>query len=195
MQYHAGFRLGGRFGRRVTSRIEQLNLPAPDASTRRTDSRIVDIDDAADGRTGTRAWIRTDTETGNAVFVAAYATHEHEDETYMNIGLPLPWSNLSAVLWIDTADIDADGGHGIRLSSRQRDEPGDEGIYLLTPVGTVRLPMHEDFRVWPDNGSGTDLTAEHGLWIFGRPFLTITYTIERMGTESPEGIGKRERNG
>lgn len=183
VQYHSGFRIGGRLASWVTAWIGQLNLPAPGTPTKRTDSRIVDIDDAVDGRTGTRAWIRSDTETGNAVFVAAYATHEHNGETYMNIGLPLPRYNLSAVLWIDSLDIDADG-RGIRLSSRRRDEPGDEGIFLCTPVGPVRLPMHEDFRVWPaSDDCPDDLAAEHELWLFGRRFLTITYTIERTATE------------
>ncbi|UPM41773.1 YndJ family protein [Halocatena salina] len=195
VQYHSGFRSGARLGSWVTARIEQCNLPAPGAQTKRTDSRIVDVDDVADGRTGTRAWIRTDLETENAVFVAVYATHEHKGETYMNIGLPLPWCNLSAVLWIDSVDIDTDK-HGIRLSSRQRDDSGDEGIYLRTPIGPVRLPMHEDFRVWPAKSkarSDDDLVAEHRLWLFGRRFLTITYTIERTTAESP--FGQRERNG
>lgn len=185
VQYHTGFRIGAQLGSWVTARIEQLNLPAPGAPTKRTDSQIVDIDDAADGRTGTRAWVRTDTETGNAVFVAAYATHEHKGETYMNIGLPLPQCNLSAVLWIDSLDIDADG-QGIRLSSQRRNEPGDEGIYLRTPVGPVRLPMHEDFRVWPvkpEARSESDLKAEHRLWLFGQRFLTITYAIKRTATK------------
>lgn len=183
-QYHPGFRLGAGLASRVTAWTEQLNLPAPGAPTKRTDSRIVDVDDAADGRTGVRAWIRTDSETGTAVFVAAYATHEHEGETYMNIGLPLPRCNLSAVLWMDSVDIEADG-HGIRLSSRRRDDPGDEGIYLRTPVGPIRLPMHEDFRVRSvtSDTSETDLAAEHELWLFGRPFLTLTYAIERTETE------------
>lgn len=185
VQYHTGFRIGARLGSWVTARIEQLNLPTPDAPTKRTDSQIVDIEDDADGRAGTRAWIRTDTETGNAVFVAAYATHEHKGETYMNIGLPLPQCNLSAILWIDSLDIDAEG-QGIRLSSQRRNEPGDEGIYLQTPVGPVRLPMHEDFRVWPvksEARSEVDLEAEHELWLFGQQFLTITYTIERTATK------------
>lgn len=192
--WHPGFRMGALLASRLTARVEQLALPAPGTPPQRTESHIVDIDDSVDGRTGARAWIRTETETGDAVFVAAYATHEHDGETYMNIGLPLPLCNLSAILWMDSIDLGGDSA-GVRLSSssssssRTRPE-GDEGLYLITPFVPLRLPMHEDFRVWPADASQapktpsalctdeTALIARHDMWLFGKTFLTIYYAIE-----------------
>lgn len=198
--WHPGFRTGARLASWLTTRIEQLDLPVG-SNPRRTDSQIVDIDDSVDGRTGVRAWIRTDTETGNAVFVAAYATHEHDGETYMNIGLPLPWCNLSAILWMDTIETDGDRV-GVRLSSRTRDEQGDEGLYLITPHLPVRLPMCEDFRVWPASVDAsqaptalrtddTALVAQHEMWLFGQQFLTIQYAIEHVGSTNETSESKR----
>lgn len=189
VMWHPGFRMSARLASRLTARVGQLALPAPGTPPQRTESHIVDIDDSVDGRTGVRAWIRTDTETGDAVFVAAYATHEHDGETYMNIGLPLPRCNLSAILWMDSIDLTDNAG--IRLSSSSRTRPkGDEGLYLSTPLVPIRLPMHEDFRVWPADATQapqtptalrTDeaaLIARHDMWLFGKKFLTIHYAIE-----------------
>ncbi len=192
VHWHRGFRLGARIATLFTGSIEQLNLPSPGAP-KTANSRIVDIDDEADGRNDVRAWVRTDSETGSAVFVAAYATHERADETYMNVSLPLPGSNLTGILRIDALDS-SEHDSAVRLTSKRRSPDGQSGLYLVTPFVPIRLPMHEEFHVWPARDTTpatgnmatveTTLIAQHEMWLFGRQFLTIDYAI--TPTTGPE---------
>lgn len=181
-RWHAGFRTGAALAALLTTRLEQLNLPGPgEAKPRRLGNRFVGIDPAADPRDGVRGWIRTDPETGAAVFVAAYASHERDGERYVNIAVPLPWSNLSTVLRIEALDAGAEGD-GVRLTTKAR--AGDAGLYLVTPVGPFALPLDQTFRVWPagaptapadfTDGEAT-VVARHEMWVYGRRFLTIDY--------------------
>lgn len=161
-------------------------LPRPGAGVRRTTSQIVPMDDCADGRSGVRGWVRRDRETGRAVIIAAYATHERGDEAFMNIALPLPGGNLTAVLRMNSLDSGS-GTNGIELQSTPRNSGGDPGLYFVTPVIPVRLPIQERFRVWPAGAPAaptfdfaredTVLVARHEMWILGRQFLTVDYTI------------------
>lgn len=108
----------------------------------------------------------------------------------MNVGLPLPWSNLTAILRMENDENE--DGTSVRLTSRRRAGHGDEGLYLRTLFVPVRLPMHEEFRVWPADGetstgdrdTETSLSARHEMWLFGRKFLTIDYTIERTSQQA-----------
>jgi hypothetical protein len=185
VRWHRGFRVGAALAARLTSRIEQLNLPGPWQSSGGTlTSELVAIDSEDDPRDGARAWIRTD-RAGTAVFIAIYASHVRDAVRYVNIAVPLPWSNLSTVLHMRTLDT-ADGntstsadtseneGTGIELTTRT--ETGDEGLYLRTPLGGVALPMEQRFRVSPD---GDGIHAEHEMWLCGRQFLTIEYDADR----------------
>jgi hypothetical protein len=185
VRWHHGFRVGAVLAARLTSRIEQLNLPGPWQSSGGTlTSELVAIDPADDPRDGARAWIRTD-DSGTAVFVAIYASHVRDEIRYVNIAVPLPWSNLSTVLHVRA--LDASGGNergnghgsengnaGIELTTET--ETGDEGLYLRTPFGALSLPMDQLFRVFPD---GDGIRAEHEMWVFGRQFLTIEYDADR----------------
>lgn len=188
--WHHGFRIGAAIATRLTAALGQLALPAPGAGVRRAEGRIVSIDDAADGRADVRGWIRTDAETGRAVFVSAYSTHEYDGETFTNVALPLPGGSLTAVLRWDELDA-GDGSTGVELQSRPRQAGGDPGVYFTTARAAVRLPIHERFRVWPADAPrapavsfATDesvLVARHEMWLLGRQFLTIEYAIERAG--------------
>jgi len=183
VEWHPGFRLGAALASPLTSAIGQLNLPGPrEPSTGRMQSRLVGIDPETDPRDGARAWIRTDAETGEVVFVAVYATHRSNDVTYVNIAAPLPWTNLSTVLHVDA--IPTDGAYdGLELTTTT--DTGDEGLYLVTPLGTVPLPLDQTFRVYPADGSGgrleksgddVGIVATHEMWLCGREFLTVSYT-------------------
>lgn len=180
--WHAGFRTGAALASSATSRLEQLNLPGPGAGPRRLESRLVDVDPAADPREGARAWIRTDPDTGEAVFVAVYASHEADGERYTNIAAPLPGGNLSTVLRLTAFDGTQDGA-GLELTTRA---PGDPGLYLVVPPVGVAVPLDQRFRVWPADapdapaditGGYATLVATHVMWIFGRRFLTIRYAM------------------
>ena len=194
--WHRPFRTGAWLASQMTSAVEQLNLPAPgDDRTVNLRSEFERIDPTADPRDGARAWVRTDADTGEAVFVAAYASHAADGERYVNIAVPLPGGNLSTVLSIRHLD-----GGAVELTT---EAPGDPGLYLVTPVGAFSLPMDQRFRVWPANSpdapaefsteakSGnaevathatdaaapapTGIVATHEMWLCGRPFLTVRY--------------------
>ena len=172
VRWHRGFRLGAALAARLTSRIEQLNLPGPGESGGRLRSRIVSVEKRSDPRDDARAWIRTD-ESGTAVFVAIYASHEADDRRYVNIAVPLPFSNLSTVLLPRTR---GDGGVELTTGTKTGDETptenDDAGLYLVTPLGAVALPLSQRFRVRPD---GDGVRAVHEMWAFGRQFLTVEY--------------------
>ncbi|MFB6131269.1 MAG: hypothetical protein ABEJ28_10660 [Salinigranum sp.] len=200
--WHPGFRLGAALVSPLTSRFQQLNLPGTnDAGPRRLASRFVALDPAADLRPGARAWIRTDTETGEAVFVALYASHERNGTRYVNIAVPLPRSNLSTVLSVNALPTALDGA-GLELTTTT--DGDDEGLYLVTPLGAVALPLDQTFRVWPadapdapdapatpsdatgdtsqalggsvrDAGDRPAVVATHEMWVCGRQFLTVRY--------------------
>lgn len=192
--WHRGFRIGARIASIATGWLEQLNLPGrSDAGSRRLESRIARVPASADPREGTRVWTRTDPATGEAVFVAIYATCERDGVTYANVAVPLPRSNLSTVLRPERLGParESDGtGAGVRFTTRGADAGG---LYLVTPFGAVGLPMEQEFRVRPAEGEArveapdgpvesadsTSLVATHEMWLCGRQFLTISYGIER----------------
>lgn len=189
--WHVPFRTGAAVATRLTRRIQQLNLPGPgDESWHDLESQFLVVDEPADPDTapGTpprddaRAWIRTDPETGDAVFVALYATHERAGERLVNIAAPLPGGNVSTVLRPEVLDASGDIPPGIRLTTRGG---GDAGLYLRTPFGPVKLPAGQEFRVWRD--ADGDLGAVHEMWLLGRRFLTVDYDLNRKGAEGSDG--------
>lgn len=190
--WHRGFRSGAGLAMRITGGLGQLSLPVPGSDVHETTSRIVSIDGDEDSRSDVLGWVRRDRNTDEAVFVSAYSTHEQGDETFMNVALPLPGGNMTAVLRVDTFDV-GDGQTGIELHSTPRTAGGDPGLYFVTPVIPIRLPMHERFRVWPVEASAapsldfvtdeTVLVAQHEMWVLGRQFLTIDYAIAPSSEE------------
>lgn len=195
--WHRPFRLGARLASIATGRLEQLNLPGRSGAVKRLESRIATVSRARDPR-GSRVWTRTDPDTGEAVFVAVYATHERDGAgngdasrtgtaasrtTYANVAVPLPWSNLSTVLRPETLELS--GARGVTFTTRG-DDAG--GLFLVTPIGAIRLPMAQSFRVWPADAPGAPrapgadpaLVARHEMWLLGRRFLTIRYGIDRV---------------
>jgi hypothetical protein len=189
--WRRGFRLGARLFTAIARRVEQLGLPLrAEREDDRIASTIVAIDDAADGRPGARAWVRTYADTGRAMYVAAYATHVHRRVAYMNIAFPLPWSNLASILRADPIER----GRGLVLTTvNPPGEPGDAGIWWVLQLAgrswRVRLPLRETIHVWtPDMPSaprdlvarapaGTTSLARHQLWLFGIHYLTLDYTM------------------
>lgn len=210
--WHVPFRTGAALATRLTRHIEQLNLPAPsDEAWHELESRFLAVSEPPDpsqpeatpNREDVRAWVRTDPETGDAVFVALYATHECDGQQLVNIAAPLPGGNVSTVLRPAHLDgpSDGSGATGIRLTT---EGDGDPGLYLRTPIGPLEVPAGQEFRVWrhaeADGGKaegavggddGTDTTptlgAVHEMWLFGRRFLTVDYEIRRVEAASGGG--------
>jgi hypothetical protein len=135
------------------------------------EGELIGVRDEIDGRTGVRAWRRTN-ENGEPIFLALYSRHRFSEETYMNIALPLPYSTMTGILKAENME------RGLLLTSRLRkSRRGDEGIYLTVFKVTIRLPLSESFVV--QESSADTLTAKHQMWIFGIPFLVIEYRIRK----------------
>ncbi|PHD55457.1 YndJ family protein [Bacillus wiedmannii] len=133
---------------------------------------IVEIIDEKDGRENVRAWLRKN-EAGESIFVALYSKHTYKSETYMNIALPLPYSNMTGVLKLCNKSNDL-----IITSKLRRNGKGDEGIYLHTRFFTIRLPLAETFII--KENTNDILEANHRMWIFGVKFLEIDYEIKKI---------------
>lgn len=121
-------------------------------------------------RKNVRAWIRHNAK-GEQVFFALYALHHDATSGYMNIALPLPYSQLTAILKPFNEKEDF-----ILKSTCPKGSTGDEGLYLHTPFITMKLPMEESFHMKPETDQS--LTAVHQMKLFSIPFLTIHYQID-----------------
>jgi hypothetical protein len=194
--WQPGFRIGGRVAHLLGGLVGQLRLPvaAEDLETN-VESCLLPIDDASDGRTGVCGWIRTYGGTNRAMYVAAYATHSHLANTYMNIAFPLPGGNLSSILHL-AASTSGERTGGVVLSTLSDAQAGgDQGVYYANQVIPVRLPINEVITVWPaksqiDGGFNDNrvpvLLAKHEMWLFGVNFLNLDYEIyERSATQLP----------
>lgn len=186
--WRPGFRLAARIYKSVfSSRIEQMNFPL-DAESRedRIVSRILPIRDELDGRAHVRAWVRTYSASGRAVYAAAYSDHRRDGRTFMNIAFPLPGANMTSVLRLNTV---ADRPGALVLTSfPERQNRGDEGVYLATRWFYFRLPINETIAVYPADESAARnqtagpeilLTARHDMYLFGLRCLTLEYQIYR----------------
>ena len=89
--------------------------------------------------------VRELNEVGETVFVALYSAHTHDHITYMNIALPLPFSNMTGIL-----KPKAEDGCLILTSSDKRSDRGDEGIFLSKEVDLSSLPWETSWYK-PDN--------------------------------------------
>ncbi len=195
--WQPGFVLGGRIWSRIAARLRQLQLPTKAQDPRPVASAIVALQPPLDGRHLPRAWIRTYPD-GQALYVAAYATHTAGDRAFMNIAFPLPWSNLTSVLHMRSLD-----GNAIEVSTRLPAHPYAAGIWVVLRFGRwqlpVRLPMHEAVCVWPPGhpaipadyavqpGVDASCLARHQLHMLGMHFLTLDYTIYRTTTQALSG--------
>lgn len=153
------------------SAIGQMSLPSSDLSI---DSRMVALKSDRDRRLKLRGWVRTISNTNKAIYVAAYAQHSNLGHTYMNIAFPLPLSNLTSILRMDEVE------GSLSLSSIPRkDVSGDEGVYLVTPLLPIRLPINETIVV----SNAGQLAARHDMWFCGIKFLTLDYKIRCQNSD------------
>ncbi|MEH7203584.1 YndJ family protein [Bacillus safensis] len=132
--------------------------------------RLTTFQHPKEERKNVRAWIRHN-EKGEQVFFALYAHHHDSAAGYMNIALPLPYSQMTAILkpFNEKEDL-------LLKSACPKGSTGDEGLYLHTPFITMKLPMEESFHMKPETDKS--LTAVHQMKLFGIPFLTIHYQID-----------------
>lgn len=167
VKWHRWFKPLAMIYRFFSRRILQINLPLSRKQVEMTGD-IVSVKEHMDGRPQPRAWVRK--VKGEVCFVALYSWHKKGDRTYMNIGLPLPFSTMTGIL-----ELNPDG-RSLELSSRKkRTSTADTGTYLSTKSKQFSLPIDEEFFV-EQVGEGT-LKARHEMRIFFVPFLTIEYKI------------------
>lgn len=153
----------------VFKRIGQLHL----GSSRipyEMKGRLTRFQHPKEEREHVRAWIRHN-EKGEQVFFALYAQHQDVATGYMNIALPLPYSQLTAILKPFNEKEDF-----LLKSTCPKGSTGDEGLYLHTPFITMTLPMEESFHMKAETDKR--LTALHQMKLFSIPFLTIRYHID-----------------
>lgn len=172
-----GFGFLSRVNKLISRKIQQINLPlSHEEKNQAMYSKIIPLDDKKDGREKVRAWVRTG-ENEETIFAAAYSSHSHQNETYMNIALPLPFGNMTGILRLDHVFQEKRDALTLTTLPRQKDK-GDEGIYYHTKWFSIRLPINERFLVW--TRTSENLQASHEMWMFGKKFLTIDYEIHKL---------------
>ncbi|MCO4773388.1 MAG: YndJ family protein [Deltaproteobacteria bacterium] len=153
--------------------IGQLELPTDPLLDRGMEGELVPLHDAPDGRVDVRGWIRLHRGTERPVFVSAYSHHRHGGVPYVNIAMPLPGSNLTSILRVDPGTL----GGIVFTTRRRRGFAGDAGIFWVTPVGELRLPMHETLILGPAAGRDGELAARHQIHVLGLLALELTYLV------------------
>ena len=173
VKWHTWFMPFALIYKLISRKMEQINLPLHRRQIEMT-GMIHSVDEKLDGRESVRAWVRKVGQ--RTAFVALYSTHKNEGRTYMNIALPMPFSAMIGVLDLIQHGCD------LQLTSKKLSSPtSDAGIYLAVKNRVLKLPIEEDFFVREtEDGS---LIAEHKMWIFSIPFLTINYSIHHSSIE------------
>ncbi len=173
--WHAPFRAPAALFRRAARRLlGQLELPLRDEHGETVHTRLFALDDARDGRAGARGYVRAygAGENTRANYVAAYAAQPGRGGMYLSCAFPLPFASLLGLLRFEQG---ARAG-GLSLTSECRGD--DAGMFLVTPLGALRLPLRERIDVWAD---GESLRAEHRVWILGLRCVTLSYALTRAG--------------
>lgn len=188
--WQPGFRWAGRCFRWVMDHLGQMALPVNiEHQSDVIHSQILPLLDTRDGRQDVRAWVRTYADTHKVAYAAAYSQHRQQDDqhqVYMNIAFPLPYSQMTSVLRLDTL-LCSDDTPALALTSLPvHQQRGDQGVYWVINGFGVRLPINETIRVYtPEQVSDwpaevvpqTQLLAQHDMWICGLHCLRLRYLI------------------
>ncbi len=161
----------------VARPLGQANVPMNQrAAQRGVHSRIDTIDVDRDDVVDVRGWIRSYADTDEPIYVGIYTTYRDADRGYVSVGFPLPQSSFTATLVPR-----ARPGGGLVLTSRSDLEHPGHYLTYVDP-GTGRLTtlavegFSEELDVFVEHGR---LRATHAFWVFGLPFLTLEYLIDR----------------
>ena len=131
-----------------------------------------------------RGWIRSFAN-GEPIYVGIYTTYRHEDRGFVSVGFPLPDASFTATL-----EPHARPDGGLTLTSMSKlDHPGHYLTYIdpatreLTSLAVQGF--REELHVYVDNST---LRADHAFWIFGFPFLTLRYRLDRRNDPLAEPL-------
>jgi len=140
-----GLRGASRLCARLVGPLEQLHLPAHGARVGDRESAVIPVDEPGAGRGDARAWTRWYADSGRAMYVASYETHEHEERRCLNVVFPLPWCNLTGVLRPEN------DGAGLVLSSHR--DGGDDAVHEVDCLGRRLVTLVYDIRAGRAGGA------------------------------------------
>lgn len=166
------------FKRYIAQPIGQANLPFnTEESQQGVVSYIDTIDFKCDDIIDLRGWVRAFEKSGEAIYVGIYTTFQHQSVGYVSVGFPLPDSNFTATLLPNNHQ-----GSNFFLTSRNTGY-SFPGHYLTASenenITVMRLPtFNEEIEVFVKN---EQLFTEHRFYLAGLNFLTLYYTMERIG--------------
>ena len=162
----------------VARPLGQANVPMNHRETLRgIRSRIDTVRLPDQPEVHVRGWIRSFSDTNEPIFVGIYTTYRDERRGYVSVGFPVPEGSFTATLLPRTGP-----GGGLTLTSRG-DGLSHPGHYLTyvdrsdDQLTALAVPgFAEQLDVYVDDGQ---LRADHAFAVFGLPFLTLRYTIDR----------------
>lgn len=169
------FRLGGRvfaaFARRFLGNLE---LPTRADAEPVVTTRTFKVKADADGREGARGYVRAygAGPTARANFVASYGVHRAHGRALLSPAFPLPGCCFVGVLRFGNGA--RDGWLALQSRPTEGEGPGDEGLFLATPFGPLRLPFDERLDVGPSD-DGHAVVARHEMRLFGVTVFVLDY--------------------
>jgi len=174
-RWHRPFGLPAAVFHHVARRLlGQLVLPIAPEGDATVRTRLCALRDDGDGRLRPRAYVRSYAEGADARpnYVADYATHRGAAHDYLSCAFPLPFCALLGVLRFEQGA--RAGGLSLTSEAPPAGVADDAGMFLVTRVGALRLPLSERIDVWPE---GEALRAEHRVRLFGLRCVTLTYAL------------------
>jgi hypothetical protein len=168
------------FKRGLAQRVGQANLPFDvEEAQRGVVSYIDTIDFDCDDVIDLRGWVRAFEETGEAIYVGVYTTFRDDEVGYVSVGFPFPGGNFTATLLPYNHD---ERELILKTRDTRRRYPGH---YLSTidaetgELTVLQIPnFDEEIHVYVQGGH---LRTDHRFYLSGLNFLTLYYTMQRLG--------------
>lgn len=155
-----------RLGARVMDLVGQLRLPRARATVR---ARMVRLDGAREGRADARGIVRVREDDGGVFQVFAYGV----TEGLMSVAIPLPGGHLAGLLRLRVE------GPTVTLTSRRGDGDERTGVWWVTPLGALRMPLEETLRFEAEAEAPGAFRATHEQRAFGRVMVVHAYRFRR----------------
>lgn len=180
-RWRAGFRLTWRLARGVMGAIGQLHLPLDTARVR---TRMVALDGAREGRADARGVVRSYVGTDDVFQVFVYGVARTPSGPRMSVAIPLPGGHLAGLLRLEVSNDGAE----VALTSRRASRDDLVGVWFVTRLGSVRLPLEETLRFWSANAPraptfaqpGAVMVASHEQRLFGYVVVEHEYSFRPL---------------
>ncbi|MFO0613748.1 MAG: YndJ family protein [Polyangiaceae bacterium] len=169
------FRIAGRLFARLARRfLGNLELPTRADAEPVVTTRFFAVKAEVEGREDARGYVRAygAGPTARANFVGAYATHTAHGRTLLTPAFPLPFASFMGALRFE--DGEREGSLALVSRPAKDEGPGDEGLFLVTRIGALRLPLDERLDVGPSD-DGRSVVARHAVWAFGLRVFVLRY--------------------